>query len=1102
MLQTPLESEKEILGYRLLERIGSGGFGEVWSAVAPGGLKKALKVVYGFHDGRRAQAELKSLDRVKELRHPFLLSLERIEIHDDQLIVVSELADQCLADRFNECVIGGSPGVPREELIRYIQNAAEALDYLSTEHNLQHLDVKPENLLIVGSHIKVADFGLIKDLRNASQSLMSGMTPAYASPEMFDGRPVSSSDQYSLAIVYQEMLTGVRPFAGSTPAQLAAQHMNGKPNLASLPKSDQPTIAKALSKDPELRFASCRQMVEELTHVRRAPRKTIRRQREVRDQLRTESATVNMRDGNVHDVTARISDRAMLFRAAEISIETPPDCNQQDARLRPTLIIGVGATGARIIQKLKGRLAQQYGPETPLSAIQLLAIDTDRQLLASLRREPDAGPLTAGETLETPLRKPEDYRGHCKSKSLLNWLSRRWIYNVPRSLQTEGLRPLGRLAFADHFEDICDRIQQAIQEMSLPEAIAQTADALNLDPQVEKPRVMFVSSVSGGVGSGMLLDLAYTTRLLLLESGIQATEQTGILLHSSYQRFRDPGLAAANAFAFLTEFRHVTERGYPGDSNIGIPEFEDELPFDATYFNDLGNDLKQSDFDKRLDDISEYLLLSTTSRCSVFLDECRQLEHQQEEFSLRTFGLSKTGPANSDSAKGTVSRIALGLTKRWLHGPTGTETSAEQLASQLMVEAELEASAAKNRLDSLLQTKLPWTDQEIVQQACDQILANTIHARSTLDDFGDDVFGVPATRRDSSFVEPEHCQAIENEFGSCGQRLAETLVEKLMQRAADSAGFWGIEQTTETIRSQIRSIGERLDSLTEYQATEASLLTELEQLQLGRDGEAVRERLNSIVSAYCRVRKDEMADRYLKDFYQVVLNSLDALSESLTRYRERIESISSQFLPGDDMAHLFEEDERLDMDTLLNDHVERGLNAMITTTEKRFLQPHCESGGGFVRLLDLPELQDDQLVEEIRATAQQVVGETYRKISLEEVIVQNNIEPERLVKWLNEMMVEATPGINDCGGVSRILIGLPELSDDQCLAQLLERQFSIRGCPIRGTQGNLVVCFETESLGFAEVAFRLLRCRPDAIELVKRIHSRNDVDWTTLDDLL
>ena len=97
-----LESQRDILGYTLQDRIGTGGFGEVWSAVAPGGLSKALKIIYGFHDEKRAQSELKALDRVKALRHPFLLSLERIEVFEGQLVVVSELADKSLAEAFDE----------------------------------------------------------------------------------------------------------------------------------------------------------------------------------------------------------------------------------------------------------------------------------------------------------------------------------------------------------------------------------------------------------------------------------------------------------------------------------------------------------------------------------------------------------------------------------------------------------------------------------------------------------------------------------------------------------------------------------------------------------------------------------------------------------------------------------------------------------------------------------------------------------------------------------------------------------------------------------------------------------------------------------------
>ena len=226
MLLQPTQSSDAILGYTLREKIGTGGYGEVWAADAPGGLTKAVKLIFGYHDESRAQRELKALNRIKQVRHPFLLSLERIDIVDGRLVVVTELAEQSLKDRFRQCVADGEIGIPRDELLGYMTDAAEALDYIYESHSLLHLDVKPENLLLVGGHVKLADFGLVKDIQESSQSLMGGLTPIYAAPELFDGQPGCRSDQYSLAIVFQEMLTGKRPFAGSTPAKLALQHLH------------------------------------------------------------------------------------------------------------------------------------------------------------------------------------------------------------------------------------------------------------------------------------------------------------------------------------------------------------------------------------------------------------------------------------------------------------------------------------------------------------------------------------------------------------------------------------------------------------------------------------------------------------------------------------------------------------------------------------------------------------------------------------------------------------------------------------------------------------------------------------------------------------
>ena len=184
-------------------------------------------------------AELKALSRIKEVRHPFLLSLERIEVIDGQLIIVTELADASLMNRFEECVASGRPGIPRDELLIYMSDAADALDFMRENFSLQHLDIKPENLLILSGRVKVGDFGLVKDIQDVAVSMVGGLTPVYAAPEVFGGHPSLHSDQYSLAIVYQELLTGVLPFSGHDHGQLATQHQCGSPRLAPLPAGRQ-----------------------------------------------------------------------------------------------------------------------------------------------------------------------------------------------------------------------------------------------------------------------------------------------------------------------------------------------------------------------------------------------------------------------------------------------------------------------------------------------------------------------------------------------------------------------------------------------------------------------------------------------------------------------------------------------------------------------------------------------------------------------------------------------------------------------------------------------------------------------------------------------
>ncbi len=108
---------------------------------------------------------------------------------------------------------------------------AEVLDLFNDQFQLQHLDIKPQNLFLLYNHVKVADFGQVKDLEGLMATVTGGITPVYAAPETFDGIITRFCDQYSLACVYQELLTGVRPFDGvqHEPAAHAAPEPAAEP---------------------------------------------------------------------------------------------------------------------------------------------------------------------------------------------------------------------------------------------------------------------------------------------------------------------------------------------------------------------------------------------------------------------------------------------------------------------------------------------------------------------------------------------------------------------------------------------------------------------------------------------------------------------------------------------------------------------------------------------------------------------------------------------------------------------------------------------------------------------------------------------------------
>ncbi len=564
-----IESQSEpIPGYTLIDRLGSGGFGEVWKCEAPGGIFKAIKVIHGdlrSKDNdliRYAEQELKALKRVKMVRHPYLLALDRYDIVDGKLLITMELADCNLWDRFRECRNKGLPGIPRDELLLYMAESAEVLDLMNDQYQLQHLDIKPQNLFMLHNHVKVADFGQVKDLEGVLANVTGGITPVYAAPETFDGIVSRYCDQYSLACVYQELLTGTRPFDGSSMSQLLMQHLQLPPNLKPSPPCDRPALERALAKKADDRWPSCGAFVRALKDGGEA---TARAHAAAQAAAHTypagepRAAEATPAGPSVGSDTPR---PRLVDAAPPIYTPAPPEFGGTGP-LQPTLIVGVGQSGLRVIQRFRYELEERYGSVDHTPVVRSVYLDTDPdtlddaqvprplERLAALRRQ---------DVLEARLNRAGHYlKPRMNGRSLIEgWFDPALLYKIPRNPSTMGLRLLGRLAFCDHYRAVMGRLQTELEACLKPESLEATQARTGLDVRTNRPRVYVVAGLSGGTGGGMFLDLAYALRTRLKRLGYETPEIVGLFLVPPADATMSPQQSLGNAYAALTELNHYS----------------------------------------------------------------------------------------------------------------------------------------------------------------------------------------------------------------------------------------------------------------------------------------------------------------------------------------------------------------------------------------------------------------------------------------------------------------------------------------------------------------------------------------------------------------
>ena len=187
--------------------------------------------------------------------------------------LAEETLEQCLKRHQKQRAAGRKSGrdasefngIPRDELLQYLTGAAKGLDFLNIRHKIQHGDIKPANVMVIGGEGQLSDFDLARTVVDLKATTTKMGTIAYMPPEVCtDGVPTPTSDQYALAITYYELRTGKLPYSAEKYAVVMQEKVTGNLDVRLLPKAERAVIRRATSVHPTARYPSCEEMVAAL----------------------------------------------------------------------------------------------------------------------------------------------------------------------------------------------------------------------------------------------------------------------------------------------------------------------------------------------------------------------------------------------------------------------------------------------------------------------------------------------------------------------------------------------------------------------------------------------------------------------------------------------------------------------------------------------------------------------------------------------------------------------------------------------------------------------------------------------------------------------
>jgi hypothetical protein len=805
----------------------------------------------------------------------------------------------------------------------------------------------------------------------------------------------------------------------------------------------------------------------------------------------------------------------------------------------PTLFVGVGGVAGNVLRQIKSLFGIRHEHIRETNRLGWLHLDTDRASLNEIRRPEVAGNLTSDETVHMPLHGPEHYRS--QHKQLLGWLGRHWLFSIPRSHLTEGIRPLGRLALIDNADVVLGCLRRSIRQVN-----SMIAD----EEGRRRFQIIVIAGIAGGTGGGCMADVGLSIRRILAEEQIDGGTLNCVLIMATSVRKDRKELARANAYVTLSELQqyHDPRCRFPGAEALGVgPKEEGIKLFDEITLADFGDIVVDEDLESSSQLLAERIYLQRGTQYGLALmSQKDEAGTAGAEVGLSCFRLLRLGFPRTDLRRLIAREFCKRMIDRWLYGhPSGLDdhesarsqaslvgatdppkppvTDADTLFAQMELDEcrfqEMflergERACGSDPLKSCLRktkemlTSRRWRNaREVVLQCFDEL---------------DERLGRGSAKTSGHPSSLTFQQKLHNEFKHDRRSLEQSLeawvrgiVDRPSQRLKPAGEMLGhfIQQVNGQIDAtptRIKKIHDRKQQLRDrHKALVPSLRQRVTDLlwPLYRESAPVSAELTE----YGQLCIQETALGVRVEVLAALRAKASRIGEELGQWHQRLTVAQRLFEakdPGfqnskrDSLGHSIDllpvETARLaELRVVLADTFssERRLAKLDQSFQDEVLEAYAGLSGVLTREpLFASELFGNILFHRVCAA----VDHWQQEQDAASILHKRYGPTDAVVNELARLWKTAILGFPG-HAAQRLFVGTPDSPSGRSLREGLMKSASLLSNSVFVTiPDDVVLCLEVEDLSFASVASELIGGQPWLAEVAPKLVSRMDIDWAEL----